>query len=186
MQCCICPRWVHLRCSQLFLSKIGTLSSSHSWNYPCCVPSRNTVTLSSYMYTSTVQSSTPLLMLHSRPTPVFKPLIPVCPFCIFPLCPRNTVSCSWLSFYASCLFSPPTLSEFFNGILEVFEPGAVNYFTFFRPMLLILCASRNPISTHLPLFGFLDFLLCVLITPTPGLAFSLLMPRTLAAASLFS
>ena len=39
-------------------------------------------------------------------------------------------------------------------------------------------------STVLPA-AFLDFLLCVLITPTPGLAFSLVMPRTLAVASSF-
>ena len=70
-------------------------------------------------------------------------------------------------------------------MLEVFEPGALNYFTFFRPILLILSASRNPILTPLPLSGLLDSLLCVLIAPTPGLAFSLLMPRTLAAALSF-
>ena len=54
---------------------------------------------------------------------------------------------------------PLTLSGFFNGMLEVFEPGALNYFTFFRPILSTLSASRNPILTHLPLSGFLDSLL---------------------------
>ena len=83
--------------------------------------------------------------------------------------------------------SPPlTLSGFFNGMLEVFEPGALNYFIFFRPILLTLSAFRNPILTPLPLSGFLDSLLCVLIAPTPGLASSLLMPRTLAAELSFS
>ena len=71
-------------------------------------------------------------------------------------------------------------------MLEVFEPEALNYFTFFRPILLTLSASRNPILTDLPLSGFLDSLLCILIAPTPGLAFSLLMSRTLAAMSSFS
>ena len=56
-------------------------------------------------------------------------------------------------------------------MLEVFEPGALNYFTFFCPSLLTLFVSRNPILTHLPLSGFLDSLLCVLIAPTPGLPF---------------
>ena len=60
VQCCTCSKWVHLRCSQLFLSKFRALDSSHSWSCPpCCVPTRNTVTLSSDssdMYTSTVQS----------------------------------------------------------------------------------------------------------------------------------
>ena len=82
--------------------------------------------------------------------------------------------------------SPPlNLSRFFNGMLEVFEPGALNYFTFFRTILLTLSASRNPILTPLPLSGFLDSLFCVLIVPTPGLAFSPLIPRTLAAALSF-
>ena len=83
--------------------------------------------------------------------------------------------------------SPPlTLSGFFNGMLEVFEPVALNYFTFSRPILLTLSVSRNPISTHLPLSGFLDILLCILIAPTLSLAFSLVMPRMLAAVSSFS
>ena len=59
-------------------------------------------------------------------------------------------------------------------MLEVFEPRAPNYFTFFRPIPLTLSVSRNPILTH------------ILIAPTPGLAFSLVMPRTPAAASLLS
>ena len=65
-------------------------------------------------------------------------------------------------------------------------PGALNYFIFYRPIQSILSASRNPILTALPLSGFLDSLLCVLIAPTPGLAFSFLIPRTLAAALSFS
>ena len=81
---------------------------------------------------------------------------------------------------------PLTLSEFFNGMLEVFEPGALNYFTFFRPILSTLSAFRNPILTPLPFSGFLDSLLCVLIVPTPDLAFCLLIPLTLAAALSFS
>ena len=87
---------------------------------------------------------------------------------------------------SSCLLSPLTLSGLFNGMLEVFEPGALNYFTFFCPILLTLSISRNPILTLLPLLGFLDSLLCVLIASTLGMAFSLMMPRTLAAASSFS
>ena len=60
VQCCTCSKWVHLRCSQLSLSKFRTLGSSYSWScLPCCVLTRNTVTLSdsSDMYTFTVQSS---------------------------------------------------------------------------------------------------------------------------------
>ena len=57
VQCCACSKWVHLRCSQLFLSQFRALGSSHSW---ICPPCRITVTPSldsSNMYTSTVQSS---------------------------------------------------------------------------------------------------------------------------------
>ena len=61
VQCCTCSKWVHLRCSQFSLSKLRTLGSSHSWSCsPCCVPTSNTVILSSDSsdtYTSTVQSS---------------------------------------------------------------------------------------------------------------------------------
>ena len=107
VQWCACSKWVHLRCSQISLSKFRALGSSHSWS---CPPCRNTVTPSSDssdMYTSTVQSGPPpLLMQHSCPKLVSKPLIPICPFYIFFICPLTTVPCSWLPFCASCLLSP--------------------------------------------------------------------------------
>ena len=186
VQCCTCSKWDHLRCSQLFLSKFRALGSSHSWS---CLPCRNTVTPSSDSsdtYTSTVQSGPPLLMLHSRPTLVSKPPIPHRP--ILYLLPLPLHHRPLLLAISLCLLPPfpLTLSGFFNGMLEVFEPGALNYFTFFGPILLTLSVSRNPILTHLPLSGFLDSLLCVLTAPTPGLAFSLLIPRTPATASSFS
>ena len=134
------------------------------------------------MYTSTVESAPPLLMLQSCPPSSPNFLSPICPSYISFPCPPTTVPCSWLYFCTFCLLS----SGFFNGMLEVFKPGALNYFTFFHPILSILSASRNPILTHLPLFGFLDSLFCVLIVLTPGLAFSLLMPRMPVAALSFS
>ena len=125
------------------------------------------------MYTSTVQSGPPLLMLHSRPTLVSKPLIsrqPILYLLLLPLHHRP------LLLLVLLYFLPPlphlTLSGFFNEMLEVFEPGALNYFIFSFSILSTLSASRNPISTYLPLSGFLDSLLCVLIVLTPGLAFS--------------
>ena len=94
------------------------------------------------------------------------------------------------SLASGCPSTPPlltlTLSGFFNEMLEVFESGALNYSTFFCPTLSILSASWNLILTPLPLSGFLGSLLCVLIAPTPGLAFSLVMPCTLAASSFSS
>ena len=181
--CCTCSKWVHLRCSQLFLSKFRALGSSHSWS---CLPTRNTVTPSSDTYTSTVQSGPPLLMLHSRVTPVSKPPIPhllILYLLPLPLHHRPLLQAIFLRILPPLL--PLTFSRFFNGMLEVSVPGALNYFIFYRPILSTLSASKNPILTHLPLSGFLDFLLCVLIALTPGLAFSLLIPRTSAAASSF-
>ena len=93
-------------------------------------------------------------MLHSYPILIFQLLIPCWPFCIFSLCPLTTIPCSWLFFYASCLLSPLTLSGFSNGMLGVFEPEALNYFTFFCPILLTFSVSRNPILTPFPLSGF--------------------------------
>ena len=125
------------------------------------------------MYTSTVQSSLASANAALSPHPhlqtsystsahfISSPSAPSPPS-LAPGCPS-----------APPASSPPTnLSGFFNGMLEVFEPGALNYFTFSRSILSTLSASRNPISTYLPLSGFLDSLLCVLIVPTPGLAFS--------------
>ena len=138
---------------------------------------------SSITHTSTVESGPSLLMLHSRPTLISKLLIPPSAHYISP---PTTVPLSWLYFCTSCLLSPLTLSGFFNGMLEVFEPGALNYFTFFHPILSTLSAFWNPILTPLPLSGFLDSLRCALIAPTHGLAFSPPIPQTLAAALSFS
>ena len=94
VQCCTCSKWVHLKCSQLSLSKFTALDSSHSCS---CFPCRNTVTPSSDssdMYTSTVQSGPPLLMLHSRVTPVSKLLIPDLPILYPLLLPLHHRPCS--------------------------------------------------------------------------------------------
>ena len=69
VQCCACSKWVHLRCSQLSLSKFRTLGSSHSWSCPSC---RNTVAPSSDSsdtYTSTVQSGPPSANAALSPHP---------------------------------------------------------------------------------------------------------------------
>ena len=129
----------------------------------------------------------PLLMLHSRITPVSKPPIPHLPILyLLPLLLHHRPLLLAILLPLLLPLLPLTLSGFFNGMLEVFEPGALNYFICYRPIQSTLSASRNPILTPLPLSGFLDSLLCVLITPTPGLAFSLLIPHTPAAALSFS
>ena len=185
-----------LRLLQMGPSKVLTtffIQFQSSWQLsllelPLC---RNTVTPpssdSSDMYTSTVESGPPLLMLHSRPTLVFKLLIPHLPILYLLSLPSHHRP-SFLAILLHLLppLLPLTLSGFFNGMLEVFEPEALNYFTFFHPILSTLSAFRNTILTPLPLSGFLDSLLCVLIAPNPSLAFSLLTPRTLAVVSSLS
>ena len=120
-----------------------------------------------------------LLMLHSHPTLVFKPAISLLSI-LYLLLPSHHHPLLLL------LPLPLTPSGFFNGMLAFFKPGALNCFTFFCSTSSTLSASRNPILIHLPLSGFLDSLLYVLIAPTPGLAFSLVMPRALVVASSFS
>ena len=87
VQCCTCSKWVHLRCSQLSLSKFRALGSSHSWSCSSC---RNTVTPSSGfsdMYTSTVQSE-PLCWCCTLAPPLSPNLLsPICLFYISFLCP---------------------------------------------------------------------------------------------------
>ena len=157
VQCCTCSKWVHLRCSQLSLSKFCALGSSHSWS---CFPCRNTVTTassdSSDMYIFTVQSGPPLLMPHSRPTLVSKPLIPHPPILYLLSLPPFYIRPLLLAALLRPLppLLPLTLSGFFNGMLEFFEQEALNYFTFSRPILSTLSVSKNPILTHLLLSGF--------------------------------
>ena len=135
------------------LSKFRALGSSHSWSFPL---------LRSYLVTLWLPPQTPLtcisplynlallLMLHSRPTLVFKPLIPLLPILyLLPSCPLPTTPCSWLSFYASASSSPPlTPSGFFNGMLEVWiarsqEHWIGSHFLSFHPVDLISIQESN-------------------------------------------
>ena len=142
---------------------------------------------SSDTYTSTVESGPPSANAALLPHPRLQISYPPSAHLTSPspALPPPSLAPGYTS--APPASSPPlTPSGFFNGMLEVFEPGALNYFTFFHPILSTLSAFRNPILTHLLLSGFLDSLFCVLIAPTPGLAFSLLMPRMPVAALSFS
>ena len=144
VQCYTCSKWVHLRCSQPF-----QIQSSWQLSLLELTPCRNTVTPSSDMYTSVVQPGPPLLMQHSLPTLVSKPLIPHLPtLYLLSLPPHHR---PLLLAVLLRLLSPLTLSGFFNGMLEVFEPGALNYYTCFQPILSIMSASRNSILTHFSL-----------------------------------
>ena len=105
-------------------------------------------------------------MLHSCPTLTFKPMVSLLPILyLLLLLPHH---CPFLLAIFLCLLLPlfPDSSGFFNGMLEIFEPGALNCYTFFCPISLTLSVSRNPSLTHLPLSGSLHSLLCILIAPT--------------------
>ena len=126
-------------------------------------------------------------MLHSHHTLVFKSFITLLPILyLLPLPPHYRPLLLAVLLRLLLPLLPLTPSGFSNGMLEVFEPESLNYFTFFRPIPLTLSVSRDPTLTHLPHSGFLDSLLCVLIAPISGLAFPLVMPCTLAAMSSFS
>ena len=193
LQCCSCFKWVHLRCSLLSPSLNSELLEALTPGAgPCCVPASSgdsTVTSSSDssgLYSSIVQFSSPPLMRHFRPLHLqtFNPILPT--LYLLPLLPHHDLSLLAVSLHLLLFLPLLTPSGFFDGMLAVSEPGALNCHTFHHLIPLTLFVPRNPILTHLPLSGFLDFLLCDLIAPTPGLAFYLLMPHTLVAASSFS
>ena len=186
MQCCTCSNWVHLKCSLLFSSRFSTLGSSHSWSCPpCCVlaffrdPTPNSTVIfssdSSSWYTSTAQSgpSGPLLLMRTRTPPSPSNLLFFFhPLCIFSLCTLTTASCFCLFLFTSCFFFHSlNLSGIFNGMLGVFEPGALNCYTSFRLIPLTLWVSRNLTLSHLLLSGSLHSQLCNLIAATSGLVF---------------
>ena len=124
-------------------------------------------------------------MLHSHPTLVFKPIIPRRPILyLLPLPPHHRP----LLLAVLLRLLPPLLPDslrVFQWNAEGLRARSTHNFTFFHPILSTLFVSRNLILMHL-LSGCLDSLLCDLIAPTPGLAFSLVMPRTLVAESSFS
>ena len=71
-----------------------------------------------------------LLMLHSRVTLVSKPPIPHLPILyLLPLALHHRPLLLAVLLRLLPPLLPLTLSGFFNGMLEVFEPGALNYFT---------------------------------------------------------
>ena len=150
---------------------------------PCRVPTRNTVTFSSNTYTSIVQSSPSSANAALPPHPRLQTSYPPSAHFVFSLSAPSPPSLA--SGCPSAPPLPPDSLRVLQWIAGGLRAGALNYFTFFRLILSALSVSRNPILIHLPLSGFLDSLLCVLIAPTSSLAFSLVMPRTLAEVSSF-
>ena len=154
MQCCTCSNWVHLKCSLLSFSRFRTLGSSHSWSCPpCCVPVFLEVP---HLPALCLSPRTPpavippllnlahLLMQHSHPTLAFKPLILFLPTSyLLPLHLHHHFMLLAVFLYLLLLLPSLTTSEFFDGMLGISEPGALNCCTFFRLILLTLFVSRN-------------------------------------------
>ena len=129
----------------------------------------------------------PLLMQHFRPTLAFKSLIPLLPVLShFPLLPHHRLLL--LAVLLSLLLPlPPDFLRVLQWNADGLQARRTELLHFLSSHPVDLTSvSRKPIFTHLPPSRSLDSLLCDLIAPTPGLAFSLLMPRTLAATSTFS
>ena len=141
----------------------------------------------SSLYTSTVQSGPLLLMQHFHPNLAFKFFIPLPPILhLLPLLSHYRPLLLAVSLHLLLSLPLLTLLGFFNGMLVVYEQGALNCYTTFRLIPLTLFVFRNLILTHLSLSGSLGSLLFNLIAPTPGLAFSLMVTPRLAAALSFS
>ena len=68
---------------------------------------------------------------------------------------------------------------------EIFASNTLNFFTLFRPIMLISSRLKSPNSILLHLSGSLNAQLCNLISYSPGLAFFLLITHMHAAASSF-
>ena len=107
---------------------------------------------SSIWYTSTAQSgpSGPhLLMHHSHPILAFKLLILFPPtLSLLPLHPHHGLVLLAVSLYLLLLIPFSTPSRFFNGMLGVSKPGALNCYTFFRLISFTVFVSRNPIAVN--------------------------------------
>ena len=128
----------------------------------------------------------PLPMQASRPTLVYKPPTFLLPTSyLLPLHPPHPIMILAVVLYLLLPLPALTHAEFFNGILEVFKPEVLNYYTSSRFILWILSLSRYLILIHLPLFGSRDTRLCDLIALTSGLAFFILITCTLAVGSSF-
>ena len=147
-----------------FSLQFRALGSSHSWS---CFPCRNTVTLSSDssdMYTSTVQSAPPVLMLHSRVTLVSKPPILLLPILYLlssspsppSLAPGrpSTPPASYLFSIAPLAVAPLLTSPLLLLLLLFLAPGrcfrtwVLTIYQFFCPSLSL--RSIAPTSVPLP------------------------------------
>ena len=155
VQCCTCSNWVHLKCSLLSFSRFRILGSSHFWIFPPCFFWRSHI----YQHCDFLLGLLQLVYLHCSIWPIWPPsanaspaphprLQTSYPFCAHfvsspstPAPPPDDPGC----FSHFLLLLPlSTPSGFFNGMVGVSEPGALNCFTLFRLIPLTLFVFRNP------------------------------------------
>ena len=190
VQCCTCSKLVHLRCSHFSLSKFRTLDSSHSWSCPPTVSPLETLLLPSRTLPTCIlplyKLALCLLMLHFRPTLVFKLLIPRRP--ILYLLPPPPFHHSLLLAVLLRLLPPLPPDSFM--VLQWIAGGLparttkLLYFFSSHPVDRI-CIQESKLNSS---SSFRNPGLPALRNDrtTPGLAFSLVMPCMLAAVSSFS
>ena len=97
-----------------------------------------------YLHCSIWPICPPLLMQQSSPTLAFKPLIlfPPTSYFLF-LHPYPLLLLLAVSLHLLLPLLPLNALGFFNGMLGVFEPGALNLYTLFCLIPLTLFVSRN-------------------------------------------
>ena len=140
----------------------------------------------SSLYTPLFNLDPVLLIQYFRPTIAFKPLIP--PPHISYVLPLSRHHCFLLLAVSLRLLLslPPDSLRVLQGNAGGLRARSTELLNFLSSHLVDLICIRNSTLTHIPFSGSLDSLFCNLIEPTPGLALSLPMPRTLAAESSYS
>ena len=171
MQCCIFFKWFHLRCLLLSFSKFNTLGSSLFWSCsPCCIQAffgdctpTNSATSSSdssslYTFTVLLGSFDPPANAALPPYPRLQTSYIFLPtWYLLPVYPYHRLMMLAVSLYILLtlfLYS----SGFFNGMLEVSKPAALNYYTLFRLILFnfVFIQESNPNSSsslRIPVFS---------------------------------
>ena len=114
---------------------------------------------SSSLYASTVPSGPPLCQCStSAPPSPSSFLSPFRPLRIFFLHPHHLLMLLTFPLHLLLPLLPLTPSGFFNGVLGVSKPGALNLYTFFRLIPLTLLVFRKSTIIRILLSKFLDSL----------------------------
>ena len=155
-----CSKWDHLKCSLLSFSRFSTFGSSDSWS---CLLLRPCFWIShTYQHCDFLLGLLQHVYLHCSIWPPFANAA-------LPPHPRLQTSCLPSAHFVFPPFapSPPphapgcfstllllhslTPSGFFIGMLGVFEPGALNFYTLFCLIPLTLYVSSNLTAIYFPL-----------------------------------